>query len=95
MFGELDYGSLQVGQQVQYEEKYHLAGIVTILEIEHGKHGEDWLGYKVRLDKKIFGSMPEGTVFTCGYNKNYPHYRGHKFKEVGSPTDYVVLNAKK
>lgn len=95
MFGELDYGSLQVGQRVQYEEKYYLAGVVTILEIEHGKYGEDWLGYKIRLDKKIFGSMPEGTIFTCGYSKNYPHYRSHKFKEVGSPTDFVVLNTKK
>ncbi|QOS99997.1 hypothetical protein JNUCC42_04375 [Brevibacterium sp. JNUCC-42] len=88
MFEEIDPRNIEVGKKYQFEEKHHIAAIVTILEDESE---DDWVGYKLRVDEIIFGGKKVGDEFSCGYDKEYGcDYREWKFKAVGSITDYVI-----
>lgn len=85
---------IKVGEQYQYEEKYHFAAVVTVLENlseEDSKNG-NWYEYKIRVDEVIFGSVQVGYEFTCGMRVGFEHYAGWKMKSIGSPTDYVRLS---
>jgi hypothetical protein len=97
MFNELKPNEIEVGKQYHYEEKYYSCADVTILEDQTGREGEDWVGWKIRVDKSYGGLAPleEGKVLTVGHNVNYSHYSSVKFKALGSMPDYTGFQGEK
>lgn len=82
----VDPNKLNVGDYVQYENKYYAAAVV---EITKDLKDENWFGYKCKVCDVIFGDLSEGEEFEFGYDPRYKHYAGIKLKKVGSMTDYV------
>lgn len=95
MFGVLNSTEIEVGKQYQVESKYYFCATVTILEDESGenkeeKRGENWVGWKVRVDESFGGMAPlkEGDELSLGWDTRYSHYSTAAFKPVGSSPEY-------
>lgn len=92
---EIKWTDIKVGQQYQYEEKYELQAIVTVVQ---DTSDDDMIRYALRLDEYVNGTckMPcgIGETFSVGKTKN-PKYTNcylvsnMKFKDVGDIFDYV------
>jgi len=85
---ELDSKELNEEDVVQYEKKYHFAGVVKVLE---DLSDETHVRYKVKVLDKVFGSYGKGDVFKFGKTRDESmwHYVNWKVKKIGSLTDYV------
>lgn len=95
MYGVLSPCEIEVGKQYQVESKYYFCALVTVLENESGenkekKHGEDWVGWKVRVDESFGGVSPlkENDELSLGWDTRYSHYSSTAFKPVGSSPEY-------
>jgi hypothetical protein len=94
---KIPFVEVEVGKQYQYEEKYHLAATVTVLEKVEEESNRDgiypYFRFTLRVDEVIFGLVDTGQKFTAGgtTNPNLRHYVPGVFKPVGSPTDYVRI----
>ena len=93
MKNEISINDITVGKIYQYEEKYHLAAIVEILDRDLS--GE-YLNFKAKIVEPIFGNIPKNEVFTFGRNVSEKGsefaktYAVWKVKKPGSITDYMV-----
>ena len=85
---QLDPKELEVGDIVQYEEKYRAAAIVRITE---DLSDEDYLQYEAEIIGEIFGFGGD-SKFTFGRTKNegFHHYIDWKIKPTGSNTEYFI-----
>jgi len=82
---EIDPEDLEVGDVVQWENKYHAAAVVEVTE---DLSDEDYIKYKLKLLEEIFGNVDE--EFTVGRTREdgWSHYFQWKLKKPGSMTDY-------
>lgn len=85
---EIDPESVEVGDVVQWENKYYAAAVVEVKEdLSDDKH----LKYEVEVLDPIFGAEnSEGDVFVVGRirDQSLSHYVTWKFKSPGAMTDY-------
>jgi len=85
----IDPRNLEVGNIVQYEEKYRAAAVVKITE---DLSDEDYLQYEAEIIDEIFGFGGDSEFFTFGRTKNesFHHYIDWKIKSPGSYTEYYI-----
>ncbi|MFW6377525.1 MAG: hypothetical protein ACOCZ5_02655 [bacterium] len=92
---KLDWKDIEIGDELQFEEKYYFQAYVTIVDkkIINDKYHDDYYEYELKIDKIIHqtGDMyKEGDTFTVGKSLSEGLYltSGMKFKERGSFFDY-------
>ena len=86
---ELDPEDLEVGDVVQWENKYHAAAVVEITE---DLSDDEFIKYEVEVLEPIFGydDDAKGEQFTVGRTRDdsWSHYFQWKFKKPGAMTEY-------
>lgn len=101
-FGSIAPNEVEVGEQYQFESKYHWCVHATVIENQCGENkeksrGEKWIGWKIRVDETFGGlsPIPVGEEFELGWDARFPHYSNIKVKPVGSTPDYFGFEGSK
>jgi hypothetical protein len=82
---EIDPETVEEGDVVQYEEKYHAAAVVEVLSVEfEDRENDQYQSVKVKVLEPIFGSFGEGETITLGRttDEGLQHYIDCKAKIV-------------
>ena len=92
--GGLDWKTIELGKQYQWEETYYMIANVTVIE----KHESDTHeGFKLRVDEWLGGiglRFKEGDVFNVSRlkdDRSFDYLLKMKFEEVGTMPDYMIL----
>lgn len=88
---EIDPETVEEGDVVQYENKYHAAAVVEVLSVEfEDRENDQYQTVEVKVLEPIFGSFGEGETITLGRTTDgsLEHYIDWKFKNPGMMTDY-------
>jgi TPP-dependent trihydroxycyclohexane-1,2-dione (THcHDO) dehydratase len=89
---EIDPETVEEGDVVQYENKYHAAAVVEVLNVEfEDRENDQYQTVDVEVLEPIFGSFGEGETITLGRttDESLQHYIDWKLKNPGVMTDYV------
>lgn len=86
----IDPHEVEEGDIVQYEEKYHLACIVEILNKNIRDDG--FIEFKAKPLDVIFGDPSDPFEFGRTTDESLHHYVDWKIKEAGSMTEYVTTD---
>lgn len=91
MHEEIDPGTVEEGDVVQYESKHHAAAVVEILIVEfEDRENDRYQRVKVEVLEPIFGPVEEGETINLGRttDESLQHYIDWKLKKPGTMTDY-------
>jgi len=89
---EINPETVEEGDVVQYENKYHAAAVVEVLSVEFkDRENDQYQTVDVEVLDPVFGPFGEGETITLGRttNEGLQHYIDWKFKNPGTMTDYV------
>lgn len=89
---EINPETVEEGDVVQYENKYHAAAVVEVLSVEfENRENDQYQTVDVEVLEPIFGSFGEGEEITLGRTTDggLQHYIDWKLKNPGTMTDYV------
>ncbi|EOO44370.1 hypothetical protein [Bacillus cereus] len=101
-FGSIAPDEVKVGEQYQFESKYHWCVHATVIENQCGENKEKkrsphWVGWMIHVDETFGGMSPikVGKEFSLGWDEEHSVFNNIKIKPVGSMTDYSGFEGSK